>query len=73
MVEYNGVKYYTYKEVVEDIENNSKPDWMTWDAGAMLRLLNIEGIPYIKTQFGWCQISKSEYFRHRRKGIELYG
>ena len=73
MITYNGQNYYTYEEMSEDVATKSKPDWVTWDTRKLTDLLNVKGVPYIKTPFGWVQISKAEYMRHKRKGVELYG
>lgn len=68
MVEYNGKKYYTFEEMKTDA-NNKCP----FDNSLMMELLNVKGIPYIQTPFGWVQITKAEYFRARKRGVELYG
>ena len=73
MITYNGENYYTYEEMLEDVKKQPKPDWLTWNRYAINELLNVKGIPYVKKPFGWVQISKAEYMRHKRRGVELYG
>lgn len=68
MVEYNSKKYYTFEEMKADA--NSK---CPFDNTLMMELLNVKRIPYIQTPFGWVQITKDEYFRARKRGVELYG